>query len=513
MTDQRAAGEGGKKTTLKLKRLLKEIDSEEVVCPKNPDVGALVWDSRQVVHGSIFFAVRGEFFDGNEYIEDAFRRGAVAVVTDNRNSLCESRTTIVVKDVRIALAKMAITFYGKPDQNLHLIGVTGTNGKTTVSNIIKYLLDDENDRCGLIGTINYVVGKRVIPSHKTTPEVDEVCALLSEMIEVGCESAVMEVSSHGVDQNRVHGLAIDTMAFLNLTRDHLDYHGTMDDYYSVKAKVFKGDGNPLPANAVINIDESYGLRLCEEIGDVVRCITFSCRGHADFSAQDIRVTESGSEFTLSSPEGRYLVHSPLLGRFNVSNVLAGMACAYAAGKSVKQMVAMIVALPSIPGRIELIDEGQKFLTIVDYAHTHDALDNLLHTIRSLSNGKLIVVFGCGGDRDREKRPMMMEIVCRYADEVWATSDNPRTEDQQQIFDDMLAGMNGHTRVSFIADRGEAIRKAIGSADEGDAVVIAGKGHEAFQILNDTIVPFDDRLFSRATLREINSIEHMNLGHK
>ena len=512
MTESKTSGFSGigpEKGLVRLSSLLKEIDAVSINNFKNAPIRALVWDSRQVVAGSVFFAIRGEKSDGNDYIQEAIRRGAIAIITDTQVVLSKSVSTIEVKDVRIALAKFARKYYGKADDKLHLVGITGTNGKTTVSRIVKHLLDNEKEECGLIGTIDYVVGKRFIPAHRTTPEVDEVCALLAEMKEVGCNSAVMEVSSHGVHQDRVYGIKYDTVAFLNLTRDHLDYHGSMENYYQVKASLFKGEKNPLPKNAIINIDEPYGERLCGEISKKVRRITISCHKKADFEATDIHTSAKGTVFTLYSPEGRFMVNSPLLGSYNVSNMLAGFACGYAAGKSLKEMLKRIETLPPVPGRLEVVDEGQDFLTLVDYAHTHDALDNALHTVRSLSDGKLIVVFGCGGDRDREKRPLMMETVCRYADAVWATSDNPRNENQSQIFDDMLHGIDGHTRVSFLEDRESAIFKAIASAEKGDAVVIAGKGHETYQILKDTIVPFDDCLVARAAIREANSFKTVN----
>ena len=513
MTESKASGFSGigpEKGLVRLGSLLKEIDAVSIKNFNNVGVRALVWDSRQVVAGSVFFAIRGEKSDGNDYINEAIQRGAIAIVTDTPAKYSKAITTVEVKDVRVSLAKFARKYYGKADDKLHLIGVTGTNGKTTVSRIVKHLLDNEQEECGLIGTIDYVVGKRFIPAHRTTPEVDEVCALLAEMKEAGCDSAVMEVSSHGVHQNRVYGINFDTVAFLNLTRDHLDYHGSMENYYNVKASLFKGGCNPLPKNAVIDIDEPYGERLIKEMGNKVRCITVSRHKKADFEAADIQLSSKGTIFTLYSPEGRFIVNSPFLGAYNVSNMLAGFACAYAAGKSVKEMLARIATLPAVPGRLEIIDEGQDFLTVVDYAHTHDALDNILHTVRSVSDGKLIVVFGCGGDRDREKRPLMMETVCRYADAVWATSDNPRNEDQERIFDDMLRGVDSKTRVSFVEDRESAIFRAIATAESGDAVVIAGKGHEAFQILKNTIVPFDDRLVSRSAIREINAFKTANL---
>ena len=469
---------------------------------RNQPVSALVWDSRQVVRGSIFFAINGERFDGNEHIPEAIQRGAIAIVSERVGKSRPDVLHIETGNVRIALANAARRFYSSPDRKLNLLGVTGTNGKTTVTRLVKHLLDNGNDKCGLIGTIDYVVGKRVLPSHKTTPEADEISALLAEMSEAGCESAVMEVSSHGVDQNRTFGLGFKTVAFLNLSQDHLDYHGDMERYFEVKSRLFEGFENPMPENAVINLDDPYGERLIEKLDAGIRCVTFSSRSErADFCAKEVKVSAKGTRFMLQSPEGTFAVNLPLLGAFNVSNALAALACGYVSGKTVSEMVHMLSSAPSVPGRMEVVEAGQPYLTIVDYAHTHDALDKLLHTVRSLVDGRLFVVFGCGGDRDRAKRPLMMQAACRYADRVIATSDNPRSETQSQIFDDMLRGMDGTTRVNFVEDREEAIRQALQHAESGDAVVIAGKGHETFQIIDNTMIPFDDRLVARAVIHE------------
>jgi len=479
---------------------------------RNQPVSALVWDSRQVVKGSIFFAIRGDRMDGNQFIPEAIQRGAIAIVSDQPGKSRPDVLYVETANVRIALANCARRFYGAPDTKLNLLGVTGTNGKTTVTRIIKHLLDDGNDKCGLIGTIDYVVGKRVLPSHKTTPEVDEIFALLAEMVESDCDSAVMEVSSHGVDQNRTFGLHYETLAFLNLSQDHLDYHGDMESYFNVKARLFQGIDNPLPKHAVINLDDAHGTELMQRLDPAVRVFTFSVKGEkADFVASRVQVSAKSTRFVLETPEGTFVVNMPLLGSFNVSNAVAALACAYASGRNLIELVRKLSDVPAVPGRMEVVDEGQGFLTIVDYAHTHDALEKLLHTVRSLTDGRMIVVFGCGGDRDREKRPLMMETVCRYADSVIATSDNPRTEAQSRIFDDMLRGVDGHTHVQFVQDREAAIREAIESANTGDAVVIAGKGHETFQIVENSMIPFDDRLVARASLKAVCNYLTQTIG--
>jgi len=485
-----------------LSDLVFAMTGKRVTGRRNQPVSALVWDSRQVVRGSIFFAIKGERLDGNDHISEAIQRGAIAVVSERERKSRPDVLYIQTPNVRVALAKSARRFYSSPDRKLNLVGVTGTNGKTTVTRLVKHLLDEGNDKCGLIGTIDYVVGKRVLPSHKTTPEADEISALLAEMVESGCESAAMEVSSHGVDQNRTYGVEFDTIAFLNLSQDHLDYHGDMERYFGVKSSLFKGANNPMPSNAVINLDDPFAARLLGDLHENIRAITFSTKSDdADFVATDVKVSSKGTRFLLNSAEGDYVVNLPLLGAFNVSNTLAALACGYASGKSVSEMVQLMSSVPSIPGRMEVVSEGHPFLTIVDYAHTPDALDKLLHTVKSLTDGKMIVVFGCGGDRDRAKRPLMMETACRYADQVIATSDNPRSEAQFRIFDDMLRGVDGSTRVNFVEDREDAIRQAVQLAVTGDVVVVAGKGHETFQLIDNTMIPFDDRLVARAVLRE------------
>ncbi len=500
---------------MKLSDVVRLIQGNRLGSSRNRDVTALVWDSRQVVKGSVFFAIRGSKTDGNDFIPEAIQRGAIAVVSDQPHRSRPDVHYIQTRNPRIALAKCARHFYGSADAKLHLVGVTGTNGKTTVTRLIKHLLDEDADRCGLIGTIDYIVGQRVLPSHKTTPEVDETCALLAEMVEAGCASAVMEVSSHGIDQNRTWGLQFDTLAFLNLSQDHLDYHGDMEQYFASKARLFEGSVNPLPRQAVINVDDAAGRRLREQLPESVRCISFATEQvEADFRATRIHAVANGTRFLLHSPEGQFDLKIPLVGHFNVSNALAAIACAYASGLALNTILQRLSKVPSVPGRMEVIaEEGTSFLTVVDYAHTHDALEKLLLTVRALTPGRLHVVFGCGGDRDRAKRPLMMQTVCRLADEIVATADNPRTEAQQQIFDDMRTGQDAGASVRYILDREAAIHAAIAAAEPGDAVVIAGKGHETFQIVENSMIPFDDRLVARAALKELcNQTSHLLGDH-
>lgn len=466
-------------------------------------VSSLVWDSRQVIEGSVFFAISGEKTDGNTFIPEALQKGAIAVLTDKPSKGREHTNVFIVENVRKTLAVLAKRFYRSPDEELNVIGVTGTNGKTTVTRMMKHLLEQDAKKCGLIGTIEYQLGDRVLPAKRTTPESDEVFALMREMVSEDCLSAVMEVSSHGLEQHRVDGVTFDTVVFLNLTPEHLDYHRSMEEYFKAKRKLFSGDIGSRPKNAVINVDCEFGRRLVEELsGSEMKVITYSIDGDADFVAKKVACGPKGLSFQLNGPEGSQKVNSELMGCFNVENTLAALAAGYACGLSQMRMVSHMKSMDCVPGRMQKIEEGQDFLVLVDYAHTADALERALQNAKSLTAQKLHVVFGCGGDRDRSKRSLMMASACNVADFVWATSDNPRTEKQERIFDDMLSGMDPKTAVRFVKDRENAIRGCIAKAGTGDTVLIAGKGHETYQEVNGTMIPFDDREVSKRVLREI-----------
>jgi len=497
---------GSQSDGIRLSTLLESLETKRVDYPSRQVVRALVWDSRQVVPGSVFFAIEGEKHDGHRFIPDAIARGAVAVVSENSTLKRNDITTVIVENTRVALARMALRFYDHPDQKLNLFGVTGTNGKTTVSRMIQYMVEQKGAPCGLIGTIEYALGGRVLPAHRTTPEVDEVCALLSEMVTNGCRDAVMEVSSHGISQHRVHGLSYKVLAFLNLTPEHLDYHSDMEAYYRAKASVFKGASNSLPLAAVINVDDPYGVRLWGELDASVRKLSVGISEDADFRAENIEVGRDGTSFDFCYPGGRKRIRTPLLGDYNVLNILAAVACVHLSGKPVAGLLRKIQGFSSVPGRLERVDAGQSYLALVDYAHTPDALEKVLTTLRGVTEGRLLVVFGCGGDRDREKRPIMMQIACRLADWVCATSDNPRSEDQSFIFEEMLAGAIPSVPVVTIADREDAIAAAAAEARPGDTLVVAGKGHEAYQIFANTIVPFDDRTVLKHAINACADLE-------
>jgi UDP-N-acetylmuramoyl-L-alanyl-D-glutamate--2,6-diaminopimelate ligase len=456
-------------------------------------ISGLAMDSRRVMPGNLFFALPGRRADGNSFIDEAIQRGAVAIVGEKIPSATAARVTYVqVADARRALAQVAQRYFNFPDKSLDLVGVTGTNGKTTVTNLIKHLLSTGTQRVGLVGTVNYDLGARVVPSYRTTPESLELFGMLAQMRDAGCRQAAMEVSSHGIDQQRVLGMQFGVAVFTNLTRDHLDYHKTLDAYFEVKSRLFNGGIGGAPRAAAINIDDPYGQRLAAEVPKHVRVVTFGEAPEAVVRAENVRLGFRNTALTLVWPEGRVEIESPFIGRYNVSNLLAAFAACYALGRDPAVIALRLKSFPGVSGRMERIDEGQAFNVLVDYAHTDDALRNALGMLRAITPGRLFVVFGCGGNRDRTKRPLMTAAVQEFADFAWATADNPRGEALSQIFSDMKAGVKSPEKITFVEDRRHAISLALDAAREGDCLLVAGKGHETYQEFADTIVPFDDR---------------------
>jgi UDP-N-acetylmuramoyl-L-alanyl-D-glutamate--2,6-diaminopimelate ligase len=442
-------------------------------------------DSRKVAGGDLFIAVKGWSSDGHDFLDAASLRGAtIAMVED------PSRTTLpslVVRQGRRAAALASATAYGDPARNLRLLGVTGTNGKTTATSIMRHLFDDSDGSSASIGTLGVLVGSEgeVLPGGNglTTPGPVELQRILRELADRGVRTVAMEVSSHSLDQRRVDGLEFDVTVFTNLTRDHLDYHGTMEKYLEAKARLL--DYLKAQGTAVINADAPEWLSLKPRS----RPLTFAAREPADVRAQDIRYTSEGSEWRLATPRGSAGVSLPLIGDINVENALAAAATAFALGQTPAAIASRLGTVPQVAGRLEIISTRPTVLR--DYAHTPDALERSLKTARAFTRGKLIVVFGCGGDRDKGKRPLMGKIAERDADCAIVTSDNPRTEDPDAIIDDIEAGMRSskHQRVT---DRLSAIRRAIELAEEADIVLLAGKGHETYQIRGTTSYPFDEK---------------------
>ncbi len=469
-------------------------------------VTSIVIDSRRATPGCLFFALPGMRSDGSFFIDEALDRGAQAIVfAKSRQFTPTGVTAIQVARPRVVLAEVARRFYRAPDEALNVIGVTGTNGKTTVTYLVKHLMEERGSRVGLLGTISYDLGARTVPAFRTTPESVDVFGMLAQMLAAGCREVAMEVSSHGINQERVRGLKLKTAAFLNLTRDHLDYHGSMEDYFQVKARLFTGEAGSLPEVAVVNLDDPYGRRLIPMIPDGVRIVTFGLTDGADIRGSDLELGFDSTGFTLHWPDGLARVQSPLLGTYNLSNVLAALAIYHATGREITSGLPRLADFAGIPGRMERVDRDCGFNVLVDYAHTDDALRNALQMLRRITPGRLFVVFGCGGNRDRTKRPAMVKAVQETADFAWATADNPRKEPLASIFDDMRTGVENSECIQFIEDRRHAISLALDQAESGYCVLIAGKGHESFQEFGDTIVPFDDRQVARELI-EIKRIK-------
>jgi len=456
-------------------------------------LNSLCSDSRRVTPGSAFFALPGMRTNGNDHLNEAIERGAKVIITDSEETEVPGHVVKVkVDDARLALAKFSKRYHGNPDEALKIVGITGTNGKTTVTSLTRHLLEEPGRPVGLIGTVKYHLGDRELPSYRTTPEAADLYPLLKSMLVGGCTEAVMEVSSHGIHQSRVAGLRLEIATFLNLSRDHLDYHKTMEEYFKEKRKIFNGLNGNLPRVAVVNGDCPYGRRILEELPPQVRSISFGFGEECLFRASQISVGVDGSQFILDCPSGRMVVNSPLVGKYNVMNVLASFAVLYAMGRSLPDAIHKLAVFSGVDGRMESIEQGQSFKVVVDYAHTPDALRNALSMLRECTKGRLHLVFGCGGDRDRGKRLEMTRVACAGADKIWATADNPRTEPQQSIFDDMRKGVSHGSNVSFIEDRRRAINMAFEEAAPHDCVLIAGKGHEGFQEIQYSAIPFDDR---------------------
>ena len=461
--------------------------------PLDRPVSGIVMDSRRVVPGSVFFALPGLRTDGFTHVAEALSRGAVAIVSAAAPAAAPAKVTFLqVSDPRAALARAARRLHRAPDRELAVVGVTGTNGKTTVTHLVKHFLED-GPRVGLLGTINYDLGARTVPSFKTTPEAPDIFGMLAQMRDAGCREAAMEVSSHGIDQRRVLGMEFAAAVFTNLTQDHLDYHGTMEAYFQVKARLFTGEAGRVPPVCAINQDDAYGRRLVGMVpAGASRVVTYGESAEAMVRAEDVALGFKETTFTLVWPEGRARVRSPLLGRYNVANVLAAVAVAYGLGRNPHAFLARLAAFPGVPGRMERIEEGQAFNVLVDYAHTDDALRNALGMLRGITPGRVICVFGCGGNRDRAKRPLMTRAVEECADLAIATADNPRGETVAAIFDDMRAGVTRPEKFTWIEDRRRALSLALDLCRPGDCLLVAGKGHETYQEFADTITPFDDR---------------------
>ncbi len=479
-----------------LEEILKGLETTGVRGDTAIDINGISYDSRRVANGYLFIAMKGEKADGHDFIEDAARRGAAAVIFDNpvfgkAAGSFPSVTFIRVKDSRTALAHAADRFFGHPSSALAVAGITGTNGKTTTSYLIKSVLNAWGKKVGLIGTIQYMIGDEIHAATHTTPESLEFQELLSRMRAAGCSHVVTEVSSHALAQKRVERTAFKTAVFTNLTRDHLDFHKTMEDYYLAKSRLFIEllDGN---GSSIINLDDPYGRRLRTELRQRGRDVrTYGLEEGADLLASEIDASFGGLKFRITCEGKAYDVTSPLVGLPNVYNILSAVGASRALGAPWGAILEGLAESGNVRGRFEKVDAGQAFLAVVDFAHTEDALERLIYTARGLTDGKVITVFGCGGDRDRGKRPRMGSVATRLSDFVIVTSDNPRSEDPEEIIREIVAGAK---RKNYLVepDREEAIKRAVLMAGGNDIVLIAGKGHENYQEMNGGRSAFNDR---------------------
>ena len=485
-----------------------QVEPVKVTGPADREIAALTHDSRLVSPGTLFVALpsvtpgraSAAVAGGANFILEAVEKGAAAVITSSDLEIPRA-TMIRVEDPRSALSSAAAAFYGHPSLQLQTAGVTGTNGKTTVAFLLKHLLDVAERPCGLIGTVRYVIGPRELPALRTTPEADDVQRLLREMRDVNCRAAVMEVSSHALEQNRVRGVEFDAAIFTNLTQDHLDYHETMEAYFAAKSRLFEqlATQRHKRGTAVFNIDDRYGRRLLDEFGPRVNTITYGQSSNAMFRAGDLRTDLQGTQYSLHAGGKSYLVRLPLFGPFNVYNSLAALAAMQALGHDVRKSVEALKDAPQVPGRLEKVAGSKAFRVFVDYAHTPDALDNVLRTLRALAPERLITVFGCGGDRDRAKRGPMGRAAEELSDWCIVTSDNPRSEDPAAICSEITAALRADNH-EVIIDRRAAIRRAVAMAGPGDIVLVAGKGHEDYQEFADRKVPFDDVAEAASAIR-------------
>jgi len=483
---------------MNLSNLINGIDTIEISGDLSTDITAIEYDSRNANPGSLFIAIRGYVNDGNEFVQEAVQRGAVAVVTDRPDTTAPVQV-IRVPDARKAAALIADRFYDSPQNSLVMTAVTGTNGKTTTAYMIRSIFEASGITCGLIGTIEHIIGDETIPSINTTPESREIHLFLSRMIQAKQHACVMEVSSHALALSRIYGIQFRAVAFTNISRDHLDFHGDFKKYLDAKSLLFNtisGD-----CTAVVNRDDPYS----EHVINVSRCgklLTFGLNERYDIYPISIDLRKCESRVELSTPGGRLKFKLSMPGTFNISNAMAAVGIGLACGLPVDKIASGLESLKPVRGRYEIIDEGQKFTVIIDYAHTPDALEIILSSVREITEGQLISVFGCGGDRDKGKRPEMGEISTRLADYTIITSDNPRTEKPENIISDIVKGAHEMAQFKTFVDREEGILEALKIAGSDDTVVIAGKGHEDYQIIGDEIRHFNDAESVRRLIKAI-----------
>lgn len=467
---------------MRTEKLIEAIPQKEVQGQLGEEVKGISYNSRLLKPGELFVALRGSTSDGHLYIREAFGRGAIGAVVERK---VRGYPVILVPDTRTALALLACRWYGNPSQNLWMVGITGTNGKTTTSYLIKSIWQKEGKKSGLLGTIGYQIGGKIKRDELTTPQSLDLQRMFYQMLKEGINKVVMEVSSHALSLKRVLGTDYDLAIFTNLSRDHLDFHKDMDSYLEAKAILF--EGLKKQAFALLNLDDPRSDLIRKRTE--ARVMTYSLRKDADIWAKSLRLLPTGSQAVISTPQGELSVKTRLLGEANLYNILAAVGATLAGGTPLEAISKGVEGLPVVRGRMEVV-EGKGFKVLIDYAHTPEALQNLLSSLRRIASGDLILVFGCGGNRDRGKRPLMGHVGSQLSERLILTSDNPRSEDPHRIIEEIAQGVKGGYEV--IEDRREAIRMALKIAREGDWVIVAGKGHEKAQLIKDKAIPFDDR---------------------
>lgn len=486
--------------------LVKDIEISEMKGDISTIIRGITYDSRQVEPGIAFVCVEGFKTDGHNYVDSALEKGASVIVAQKHVHVSEGVPLVITPDTRKALALMANAYAGYPSRKLKMIGITGTNGKTTTTYLIEQILKEKGYKTGLIGTIMNKIGDQVFPVKNTTPESLDLQLLLKEMVEQKVTHVVMEVSSHALDLGRVAGVEFDTAVFTNITQDHLDFHETMENYLAAKTKLFSGlstySGKKTIKYGIINVDDPGSESIIPLTAGKV--ITYGIKNKCDVKASNLSLKSNGVSFDVSTPERDISLQLRLTGQFNVYNALAAFAAGLAEGIDIDDIKNALEAVKGVPGRLEPVDEGQEFAVLVDYAHTPDGLENIIRAAREFTGARVITVFGCGGDRDRTKRPIMGEISARLSDYSILTSDNPRTEDPLFILSQIEEGVRratGQSGYIVIPDRREAIDYAIKMAQPGDVVLIAGKGHETYQIVGENVLHFDDRETASELLRQ------------
>jgi len=472
------------------------IENNAVTAIGDTEISSVTDDTRKVIEGSLFVCVKGGSFDGHTAAAEMLEKGAAAVVCERDLGLGDRQ--IITENSRKLYGQICSAWFGHPERKMKLIGVTGTNGKTTITNVIKHILMKNGHKTGLVGTIQNEIGDEILHTDNTTPMAYDFMGLLAKMADAGCEYVVMEVSSFGLCQYRIGSSYFDVAVFTNLTQDHLDYHKDMEDYYQAKKMLFN-----ICDCAVINADDDYGRRLYGEVG--CRKLSFSVKENADFYADGIKIKSTGSSFWFCNGDKSHLIKTRMPGQFNVSNITAAIAACLEAGLTIENIIPAVEEYNGVKGRCEVIPTGLDFTVICDYAHTPDAVENILRSVKEYTENDLICLFGCGGNRDAAKRPKMAKAAAKYADKLIVTSDNPRNEEPEAIIDDILAGLEGvDVNYDVVVDRKEAIFHALKIAEKGDIIVLAGKGHEDYQILAGMEhIHFDEREIVAAGLKLLN----------